>query len=50
MTVADELDVDVATGNSLQVDGNITGNYLYNYDAGQLILDGSANADPIRGI
>ena len=43
MTVANELDVDVAAGNSLQVDGNITGQYLYNYDAGHLVLDGSAN-------
>ena len=33
----------VAAGNSLHVDGNITGLYLYNNDAGRLVLDGSAN-------
>ena len=43
MTVANELDVYVDTGNSLEVGGNITGQYLYNNDAGQLILNGSAN-------
>ncbi len=42
--VADTLNVDVDTGNSLEVVGNITGNYLYNNNTGQLILDGSDNA------
>ena len=32
-----------AAGNSLEVDGNITGSYLYNHDAGGLVLHGSAN-------
>ena len=44
ISVAEELDADVTTGNSLEVVGNITGNYLYNNDAGQLTLDGSDNA------
>ena len=46
MTVASTLAVEITAGNSLAVDGNITGQYLnnYNYGGGQLILGGSANS------
>ena len=41
MTVTDELDVYVDTGNSLEVGGNVAANYVYNYEGGQLTVDGN---------
>ncbi len=43
MTMNYETDFYAATGDSLEVVGNITGQYLYNAGPGQLTLDGSAN-------
>ncbi len=43
MTSGNQLLFDVAGGNSLEVDGNITANYLYNNNSGQLTLDGLGN-------
>jgi len=31
MTSGNDLEVNIPGGNSLEVDGNITGNYLYSY-------------------
>ena len=45
IAVANTLYVNIDSGNSLHVGGNITGQYLYlnTYDGGLLVLDGSAN-------